>query len=100
MLTATITTADSKSHDYSPTKSNPRRQGRMGCNVLGRKTGLWSTEAKVWGIVPKDARRWDGDSSVANDPFVVPGIPRRMHAFRPHGALLVVTVFIHRFSLD
>jgi hypothetical protein len=38
-------------------------------NVFGRRTGLWSTEAKVWGIVLKDAWHWGGDSSVANDPF-------------------------------
>jgi hypothetical protein len=40
-----------------------------GSNNLGRQTGLWSTEAKVWGIVPKAAWHWYGDSSVANDPF-------------------------------
>jgi hypothetical protein len=42
-------------------------------NVLGRQTGLWSTEAKVWGTVPKAAWHWGGDSSVANYPFGAPG---------------------------
>jgi hypothetical protein len=42
-------------------------------NVLGRQTGLWSTEAKVWGIVPKAAWHWGGDSSVANGLFEAPG---------------------------
>jgi hypothetical protein len=41
--------------------------------VVGRQTRLWSAEAKVWGIVPKAAWHWGGDSSVANDPFVAPG---------------------------
>jgi hypothetical protein len=44
-----------------------------GGNVLGRQTGLWSTEAKVWGIVPKVAWRWRGNTSVANDPFRASG---------------------------
>jgi hypothetical protein len=39
-------------------------------NVLGRQTGLWSTEVKVWG---KAAWHWSGDSSVANGPFWAPG---------------------------
>jgi hypothetical protein len=31
--------------------------------------GLWSTEAKEWGIVLRAAWHWGGDSSVINDPF-------------------------------
>jgi hypothetical protein len=30
----------------------------------------------VWGIVPKAAWHWGGDSSVANDPFGAPGSTR------------------------
>jgi hypothetical protein len=41
--------------------------------VLGRQTGLWFAEVKVWSIVPKAALHWGGDCSVANDPFGVPG---------------------------
>jgi hypothetical protein len=40
-----------------------------GGNVLGRHTGLWSTEANMWGIVPKAAWHWGGVSSVPDDPF-------------------------------
>jgi hypothetical protein len=35
--------------------------------------GEQSAEAKVWGIVPKDACHWGGDGSVVNDPFGAPG---------------------------
>jgi len=35
--------------------------------------GLWSTQAKVEGIVPKAAWHWGRDSSVINDPLVEPG---------------------------
>jgi len=31
--------------------------------------GLWSTHAKVEGIVPKAAWHWGGDSSVVDDPL-------------------------------
>ena len=36
-------------------------------------TGLWSTKAKVEGIVPKAAWYWSSDSSVLNDPLGEPG---------------------------
>ena len=35
-------------------------------------TGLWSTQAKVEGIVLKAACRWGSDSSVVNDPLGEP----------------------------
>jgi hypothetical protein len=35
-----------------------------GGSVFGRRTGLWSTEAKVWGIVPRAAWHW-GDEEVS-----------------------------------
>jgi len=35
--------------------------------------GLWSTPAKVEGIVPKAAWHWGRDSSVVNDPLGEPG---------------------------
>jgi hypothetical protein len=44
-----------------------------GGNILGRRKGLWSTEAKMWGIVPKAAWHWGGDSSVTKGPFGAPG---------------------------
>jgi hypothetical protein len=56
----------------SPPKSNPRLSRRGGSNVIGRRRGLWSTEAKVWGIMPKAAWHWGGDSSVAKDSFGAP----------------------------
>jgi hypothetical protein len=34
---------------------------------------VWSTQAKVEGIVPKAAWHWDRDSSVVNDPLGEPG---------------------------
>jgi len=36
-------------------------------------TGLWSTQAKVQGIVLRAAWHWGSDSSVVNDPFEEPG---------------------------
>jgi hypothetical protein len=36
-------------------------------------TGLWSTQAKVKGIMLKSAWYWGSDSSVINDPIVEPG---------------------------
>jgi hypothetical protein len=57
----------------TPPKSKTRRPRRRGSNVLGRRTGLLSTEAKVWGIMPKTAWHWGTDSNVANDPFRAPG---------------------------
>jgi hypothetical protein len=35
--------------------------------------GLWSTQAKVEGIVPTAAWHWGSDSSVVNDPLGKPG---------------------------
>ena len=35
--------------------------------------GLWSTQAKVEGIVPRAGRHWGRDSSVVNDPLGEPG---------------------------
>jgi hypothetical protein len=34
-----------------------------------RITGLWSTETKVEGILPKTAWHWGTNSRVVNDPF-------------------------------
>jgi hypothetical protein len=36
-------------------------------------TGLWSTQAKMEGIVLKAAWHWGSDCSVVNDPFGEPG---------------------------
>jgi len=36
-------------------------------------TGLWSTQAKVEGIVLKAAWHWGSDSCVVNDPLGKPG---------------------------
>jgi len=36
-------------------------------------TGLWSTQAKVEGILLKAALDWGSDSSVINDPLGEPG---------------------------
>jgi hypothetical protein len=44
-----------------------------GGNVLGRQTGIWSTETRVWGIVTKAGWNRGGDSRVTNDPFGAPG---------------------------
>jgi len=35
--------------------------------------GLWSTQAKVDGIVPRAAWHWSVDSNVVNDPIGEPG---------------------------
>jgi len=40
-----------------------------GCYDTGWLTGLWSTQAKVEGIVLKGAWHWGTDCSVLNDPL-------------------------------
>jgi hypothetical protein len=58
---------------WNPSKIQPEAaSSRSGGNVLGSQTGLWSTEAKVWGIVPKAVWHWGGDSSVENELFGAP----------------------------
>ena len=42
----------------------------------GQWDSLWSTQAKVEGIVPKAAWHWGRDCSVVNDPL---GEPGRVH---------------------
>jgi hypothetical protein len=44
-----------------------------GCYDTYWLTGLWSTQAKVEGIVPRVASYWGADSSVVNDPLAEPG---------------------------
>jgi len=44
-----------------------------GCYNTRWLTGLWSTQAKVEGIVPKVAWNWGSDSSVINNPLGEPG---------------------------
>jgi len=52
---------------------------RFGGDILLRVTmthwltGLWSTQARVEGIVLKAAWHWGSDSIVINDPFGEPG---------------------------
>jgi len=44
-----------------------------GCYDTRWLTGLWSTQAKVEGIVLKAAWHWGRDCSVINDPLGEPG---------------------------
>jgi len=44
-----------------------------GCYNTRWLTRLWSTQAKVEGIMLKAAWQWGSDSSVINDPLGVPG---------------------------
>jgi hypothetical protein len=44
-----------------------------GCYDTCWLTGLWSTQAKVEGIMPKTAWHWGRDSNVVNDPLGEPG---------------------------
>jgi hypothetical protein len=44
-----------------------------GCYNTCWLTGLWSTQAKVEGIVLKAAWHWGRDCSVVNDPLGEPG---------------------------
>jgi len=41
--------------------------------TTGWLTGLWSTQAKVEGIILKAAWHWGSDSSVENNPLGEPG---------------------------
>jgi len=43
-----------------------------GCCDTSWPMGLWSTQAKVEGIVPKVAWHWGRNSSVVNDPLGKP----------------------------
>ena len=45
----------------------------MKVTMARRQTVLWSTQAKVEGIVLKAAWHWGSDSSVVNDPLGVQG---------------------------
>jgi hypothetical protein len=60
---------DTFSSKIKPQASSSQRRS----NVLGWWTELWSTEAKVCGIMLKAAWHWGGDSSITNDPFGAPG---------------------------
>jgi hypothetical protein len=51
-----------------------------GSNVPQCRTGLWFTENSLGDIVSRAAWHWDGDSSVANDPFGTWAAPYREHA--------------------
>ena len=44
-----------------------------GCYDTHWLTGLWSTEAKVEGIMSRAAWDWGRDSSIVNNPFGEPG---------------------------
>ena len=44
-----------------------------GCYDTLWLTGLWSTQAKMEGIVPKAAWHWGRDSSAPSDPLGEPG---------------------------
>ena len=44
-----------------------------GCYDTCWLTGLWSTQAKLEGIVPRTAWHWGSDSGVVNDPLGEPG---------------------------
>jgi len=50
-----------------------RAHSDEGCYDTGWLTGLWSTQAKVEGIVLKAAWHWGGDCSIVNDPLGEPG---------------------------
>jgi len=49
-----------------------RAQPHEGCYDTCWLTGLWSTQAKVKGIVLKAAWHWGRDCSVVNDPLGEP----------------------------
>jgi hypothetical protein len=53
----------------TPLKSNSKRSRHGGVNILGQQTGLWSTEAKVQGIV---CRRLHGTEVVIAVPQTIP----------------------------
>jgi hypothetical protein len=50
-----------------------RAYSNEGCYDTCWLTGLWSTQAKVEGIVLKAAWQWGRDCSVVNDPLGEPG---------------------------
>jgi len=45
----------------------------MGVATTRWVRGLWSTQAKVEGIMPRAAWHWGRDNSVVNDPLGEPG---------------------------
>jgi hypothetical protein len=71
----------------NPPKSNPGRPSRGEGNVLERQAVLRSTDAKV-----REASCWRlHGTEVVTVSQTIPSGHRRMYAFHPHGALLVVT---------
>jgi len=63
-----------------------------GCYDTRWLMGLWSTQAKVEGIMPKAAWHWSSDSSVIIDPLGNQAAPHCMKAFRLRGAPWTVTL--------
>ena len=59
--------------------------------------GLWFTQAKVEGIVPKAARHWGRDSSVVNNPLGEPDRTPLYVGLHLCGALWKVTIFFFPF---
>ena len=63
-----------------------------GCYDTRWLTGLWSTQAKVEGIVLQAAWHWGSDCSVINDSLGEPGCTPLYVGLRLRGALLSATV--------
>ena len=64
------------------------------------QTGLWSTQAKVEGIVLKAAWQWGSDCSVISDPHVGNQAAPHCMAFHPRGVQWMVTVCFASFSRE
>jgi hypothetical protein len=69
-----------------------------GCYDTSWPMGLWSTQAKVVGIVPKVAWHWGRDSNVVNDPFGKPGCTPLYVGLRLCRAPCMVTLCISPYA--
>jgi hypothetical protein len=87
-------------HEMSRQNSTLHVLVAEGRNVLGQQTWLWSTEVKVWEIVPKVAWYWGGDSSVANNPYGAPGSTQSYVCFPPAWGFEGGDCLIPRFLWD
>jgi hypothetical protein len=63
-------------------------------------TGLWSTQAKVDGIVLKAAWHWSSDCSVKNNPLRKPGRTPLYGLPSALGSVDGVTIYFSRFSWE
>jgi hypothetical protein len=83
-----------------PSSKFPFPNPTLGVVVLWQQTGLWFTEAKIWGIAPKAAWHWGSDTGVTHDPFGAPASTQSYVCLPPTWGSAVSDSSIPRFLWD